>query len=153
MTFVGLFAILAGLINLLMAILLTTAIYTDQIPQEWKEKTAEYLREVREKLPDDLRAQAEQYSLDKVPPNSQLWGNTLNTFAISLFLLLLGIFTFRAGRSFRKIVKFKGDDMRNLMEGLGSLHSMYSLFYSILLLLLLVGLSALAFSIYKAFGT
>src|SRR5262245_25628966 len=75
MTFVGLFAILAGLINLLMAILLTTAVYKDQIPKEWKDKTAEYLREVREKLPDDLRVQAEQYSLDKVPPNSQLWGN------------------------------------------------------------------------------
>jgi hypothetical protein len=152
MTFVGFFAIFAGLINLLMAIFLTAAIYQNRIPQEWKDKTGQYLREVRDKLPENLRVQAEEYSLDKLPPNNQLWGITLNTLAVSVFLLLLGAWTRSAGDSFRKIVETKGADVQHLMEGLASLHGMYSLFYSILLILLLVGVVSLVFSLFRAFS-
>ena len=76
MKFVGFFAILAGVINLIMAILLVAAIYQDRIPEEWKTKTSEYLQQVRDKLPDSVRQQAEQYSLDRLPPSPKR--NTAN---------------------------------------------------------------------------
>ena len=152
MKFVGFFAILAGLIDLIMALLLTTANYRDRIPQEWKAKTSEYLQQVREKLPETIRQQAEQYSLDKLPANDQLWGITINTLAVAVFLLLLGAWTRSAGDSFRKIVETKGSDVTNLMDGLGSLHGMYSLFYSILIIVLLVGLASLGLALYKTFA-
>lgn len=151
MKYVGLFAILVGLINLLMAILLTVAIYEDRIPAEWKSKTSEYLQQVRDKLPDNIKAQAETYSLDKLPPNNQLWGITLNTLGISVFLLLLGAWTRSAGDSFRKIVDTRGSDLTNLMEGLGSLHGMYSLFSMILSIVLFVGIASLSLAIYRSF--
>jgi hypothetical protein len=151
MKFVGLFAILAGIINLLMAILLTAAIYEDRIPREWKDKTGEYLREVRDRLPENIRTQAEQYSLDRLPPNNQLWGIMLNLLGLAVFLILFGAWTRSAGESFRKIVDTRGADIHNLMEGLGSLHGMYSLFHLLLSIVLLVGLAGLAFSLYKAF--
>src|SRR5262249_10285112 len=108
--------------------------------------------EVRDKLPENLRVQAEEYSLDKLPPNNQLWGVTLNTLGVSVFLLLLGAWTRSAGGSFRKIVQTQGDDVQNLMEGLSSLHAMYSLFYSILLILLLLGVVSLVFCLFRAFS-
>ena len=151
MKFVGFFAILAGVINLIMAILLVAAIYQDRIPEEWKTKTSEYLQQVRDKLPDSVRHQAEQYSLDRLPPNNQLWGITINTLAIGVFLLLLGAWTRSAGESFQKIVKTRGSDMSHLMDGVASLDGMYSIFYWILVLLLTVGAISLGLAVYKSF--
>jgi hypothetical protein len=149
MKFVGFFAILAGVINLIMALLLVAAIYQDRIPEEWKTKTSEYLQQVRDKLPENVRQQAEQYSLDRLPPNNQLWGITINTLAIGVFLLLLGAWTRSAGESFQKIVKTRGSDVSHLMDGMSSLHGMYSIFYWILVLLLLVGAISLGVVLYK----
>ena len=151
MKFVGFFAILAGVINLIMAILLVAAIYQDRIPEEWKTKTSEYLQQVRDKLPESVRQQAEQYSLDRLPPNHQLWGITINTLAIGVFLLLLGAWTRSAGESFQKIVKTRGSDMSHLMDGVASLDGMYSIFYWILVLLLSVGAISLGLAVYKSF--
>jgi hypothetical protein len=152
MRFVGLFAVIVGAINILMAILIVVAIYRDRIPADWKAKTAEYMEKAREKLPPDVKKQAEQYSLDKLPANNHLWGIAINAAVIGLFYVLMGHWTRSAGESFQKIVDTQGNDVSNLMNGLGSLNQMYSLLYTLLLLTLLLGLIGAAYTLYTYFA-
>jgi hypothetical protein len=149
MNFVGLLAVILGVLNLLMALLVVAAVYRDRIPADWKTKTNEYVEKAREKLPEDVRKQAEQYSLDKLPANNHLWGIALGTGASGLFYLLLGIWTRSASQSFRKIVDTRGNDISHLMNGLGALHQMYSLLYTLLVLVLLAGVLSLGLTLYK----
>ena len=149
MNFVGLLAVILGVLNLLMALLVVAAVYRDRIPADWKAKTSEYVEKAREKLPEDVRKQAEQYSLDKLPANNHLWGIAIGTGAAGLFYLLLGIWTRSASKSFRKIVDTRGNDISNLMNGLWALHRMFSLLYILLLLVLLAGVVSLGLTLYK----
>jgi hypothetical protein len=151
MRFVGLFAVVLGVINLLLAILVVVAVYRDRIPAEWKTKTNEYMDKAREKLPEDVRKQSEQYSLDKLPPNDHLWGIAIGSGFTGLFYLLMGVWTRSAGASFKKIVDTRGDDIKHLMDGMGSLHQMYSLLYTLLVIVLLAGIVSLGLTLYKYF--
>lgn len=63
---VGLFLVIVGVIQLLMALLIVGAIYQDKIPADWVAKSKEYAS----KLPEDVRKQAEGYTLDKLPPRT-----------------------------------------------------------------------------------
>lgn len=148
MSLVGLFLAVVGVINLLMALLLVVAIYRDKIPQEWVNKSKEYM----EKLPEDVRKQADEYSLDKLPPKNHLWGMALNVGMVGLFYLLMGTWTRNAAADFRKIVDTQGRDISHLMNALGSLHAMYSLVYTLLVITLIFGLVFLALSIYSRFA-
>jgi hypothetical protein len=152
MRFVGLIAVVLGILNLLMAVLVVVAVYRDRIPPDWKAKTKEYVDKAREKLPDDVRTQADQYSLDKLPPNDDLWGIAIGSAATGLFYLLLGTWTRSAAGSFQKIVDTKGNDIRNLMDGMMSLHSMYSLLYTLLVIVLLAGIVSLGLTLYKYYA-
>jgi hypothetical protein len=152
MRFVGLFAVVLGVVNLLIAILAVVAIYQDRLPAEWKSKTKEYVEKAREKLPDDVKKQAEDYSLDKLPANNHLWGIALNLGVTGLFFLLMGAWTRSAGASFQKIVTTQGSDITHLMNGLGSLHSMYSLLYTLLVVTLLFGLFSILLTLYQNFA-
>ena len=152
MSFVGLMAVILGVLNIIMALLVVAAVYRDRIPADWKTKMNEYVEKAREKLPEDVRKQAEQYSLDKLPANNHLWGIAIGTGIAGLFYLLLGIWTRSAAKSFRKIVDTRGNDIGHLMNGLLSLHQMYSLLYTLLLLVLLAGLVSLGLTLYKHFG-
>jgi hypothetical protein len=153
MSFVGLLAVIMGVLNILMALLVVAAVYRDRIPADWKAKTKDYVEKAREKLPEDVRKEAEQYSLDKLPANDHLWGIAIGAGATGLFYLLLGIWTRSAAGSFRKIVDTQGHDIRNLMDGLGSLHRMYSLLYTLLVLILLAGVVALGLTLYRYYAT
>ena len=152
MNFVGLLAVILGVLNLLMALLVVMAVYRDRIPADWKAKTKEYVEKAREKLPEDVRKQAEQYSVDKLPANDHLWGIALSIGATGLFYLLMGGWTRSASGSFRKIVTTQGSDIRNLMDGMGSLHQMYSLLYTLLMLVLLAGVVAIVLTLYKYYA-
>jgi hypothetical protein len=136
MRFVGLFAVALGAINLLLALLTVVAVYRDRVPAEWQVKTKEYL----EKLPDDVKKQAEVYSLDKLPANNHLWGIAINLGVVGLFNLLMGVWMQSAGNSFLNIVTTQGSDISHLMNGLTSLHSMFSLLYTLLLVAVFFGL-------------
>ena len=151
MRFVGLFAVVLGVINLILALLVVAAVYRDRIPAEWKTKTNEYLEKAREKLPEDVRKQSEQYSLDKLPANDHLWGIAIGSGFTGLFYLLLGVWTRSAAASFKKIVDTRGNDIKNLMDGMGSLHQMYSLLYTLLVIVLLAGIVSLGLTLYKYF--
>jgi hypothetical protein len=152
MRFVGLFAVVVGVLSLLIAILVVVAVYRDRVPADWQAKTKEYYDQVREKLPDDVRKQADQYSLDKLPSNDHLWGIALNAAVVGLFYLLMGSWTRSAGGAFRKIVDTRGNDISNLMNGLAALHRMYSLVYMLLIITLLCGIISLGLTLYKSFS-
>jgi hypothetical protein len=148
MRFLGLFAIVLGVLNLLMALLTVVAIYRDRVPADWQAKTKEYM----ERLPDDVKKQAEAYSLDKLPANHYLWGIALNLGVVGLFYLLMGVWTRSAGDSFLKIVTTQGSDITHLMNGLGSLYSMYSLLYTLLMVTLLFGLFSIGLTLFQYFA-
>jgi hypothetical protein len=147
MSFVGLFAVIVGLVNILLALLVVGSIFRNHIPQEWKTKTTEYMQ----KLPDDVRKQAEKYSLDQLPPNNYLWGIAINGAIVGLFYLLLGTWTRSAGRSFQQIVTTKGSDITHLMNALSSLYSMYNLIWTLLIITLLAALIGIAMTVFLAF--
>ncbi len=151
MGFVGIFAIVLGVLNLIIALLVVSAIYSNRVPAEWKSKSAEYYAKVRDQLPEDVRTQAEKYSLDRLPPNNQLWGVAINCLAGGIFYLLMGAWTRSAGDSFRKIAETRGADITHLMNGMGSLNAMYSLLYMLLMVVLLMGLIGLGLAVYSSF--
>jgi hypothetical protein len=151
MRFVGLFAVVLGVLNIIIALLVVVAVYRDRIPAEWKAKTMDYVKQAHDKLPEDVKKQADQYSLDKLPPNNHLWGIALNLGVVGLFYLLMGGWTRSAGTSFEKIVSTQGSDISHLMTGLGSLRSMYSLLYTLLVVVLIFGIIGIGFTIYHEF--
>jgi hypothetical protein len=144
MGFVGLFAVILGVINLIITLLVVVAIYRDRLPATWKTKTTEYLQKSNVKLPDEI-------SMDKMPANNHLWGLAINAGIVSLFYIFLGTWTRSAGQSFQKIVSTQGNDISNLMNGLGSLHSMYSLLYTLLVITLFFGLVSVVFTLFHYF--
>jgi hypothetical protein len=147
MSFVGLFAVVVGVINIVLALLVVGAIYRNHIPAEWKSKTTEYMQ----KLPDDVRKQAEKYSLEQLPPNNYLWGIAINGAIVGLFYLLLGVWTRNSAASFQQIVTSRGSDITHLMNALASLYNMYNLIWTLLVLTLLVALAGLVMTLVLAF--
>jgi hypothetical protein len=152
MRFVGLFAVVLGVINLILALLVVAAVYRDRLTPEWKNKTNAYLEKTWEKLPEEARKQSEPPSLDKLdklPPNEHLWGIAIGSAFTGLFYLLMGVWTRSAGAAFQKIVDTQGSDIKHLMDGMGSLHQMYTLLYTLLIVVLLAGIISLGLTLYR----
>jgi hypothetical protein len=139
MGFVGLFFVIVGVINILIAILVVLAVFRDRVPQKWVDQ-----------LPAESKAKFEEQK-DKLPPNNHLWGIAINAGVVGLFYLVMGAWTRSAGASFQKIVVTQGSDISHLMNALSSLHSMYALVYILLVVTLLVGLLGLALTLYNQF--
>jgi hypothetical protein len=140
MRFVGLFFEVVGVINVLIALLVVVAVYRDRVPQSWVNQ-----------LPAETKAKVEEQK-DKLPANNHLWGIALNAGVVGLFYLVMGVWTRTAGGSFQKIVDTQGSDISHLMSALSSLHSMYALVYTLLVLTLLAGLLALGLTLYSQFA-
>jgi hypothetical protein len=139
MRFVGLFFIVVGLLNVLVALLVVLAVYRDRVPQKWIDQ-----------LPAESKAKFEE-NKGKLPTNNHLWGIAINAGVVGLFYLVMGAWTRSAGASFQKIVDTQGSDISHLMSALSSLHSMYALIYTLLVLTLLLGLLALGLTVYTQF--
>jgi hypothetical protein len=140
MRFVGLFFVVVGVLNVIIALLIVLAIYRDRIPQKWIDQ-----------LPTEAKTTIEQ-NKDKLPVNNHLWGIAINAGVVGLFYLAMGGWTRSAGTSFEKIVTTQGSDVSHLMNALSSLHSMYALVYTILVLTILLGLVALGLTLFNQFG-
>lgn len=146
---VGLFFLVVGVIQILMALVVVLAIYRDRIPPDWVNRSKEYVQQ----LPDDVRKEAEQfYSPDRLPSNNHLWGIAINSGVIGLFYLLLGSWTRSAAASFQRIVSTQGRDISHLMSALDALHSMYALVYTLLMITLILILILLGMSLWARFG-
>jgi hypothetical protein len=141
MRFVGLFFEIVGVLNIVIGLLVVVAIFRDRVPQNWIDQ-----------LPSDAKAKVEEQK-DKLPTNSHLWGIAINAGVVGLFYLVMGVWTRTAGDSFQKIVQTQGSDISHLMSALSSLHSMYALVYTLLMVTLLLGLAALLLTLFKQFGS
>ena len=139
MRFVGLFFVAVGVLNLVIAALVLVAIFRDRVPQSWVDQ-----------LPAEAKKQVEEQK-GKLPGNGGLWGVALNAAVVGLFYVLIGTWTRSAGGEFQKIVDTAGRDISHLMSALGSLHSMYALIYTLLVVTLLIGLVALVMVLWKSF--
>ena len=82
--------------------------------------------------------------------DSRKIGRTLGK-SLGLFYVLMGVWTRTAGASFQKIVDTQGSDITHLMNALGSLHSMYSLIYTLLVVVLIFGVIGIGLTIYQYF--
>jgi hypothetical protein len=141
MRFVGLFFEIVGVINVAIAVLVVVAVFRDRVPQSWIDQ-----------LPSETKAKVEEQK-DKLPINSHLWGIAINAGVVGLFYLVMGVWTRSAGDSFQKIVQTQGSDISHLMNALSSLHSMYALVYTLLMVTLLLGLLALGLTLFQQFGS
>jgi hypothetical protein len=152
MRFVGFFSALFGLFALLITALTVTFIFRDRLPTGFRTKAESYLQKAKESLPEDLKKQAADYSLDRIPTdNTFLTGVAIFAGVTGLIFLLQGVWARSSAAAFRKIVDTKGSDISNLMHALGSLRSMYSMIYTLLVLALLAGLVALGVTLYHSF--
>jgi hypothetical protein len=140
MRFVGLFFVVLGLINVFIALLVVLAVFRDRLPQKWIDQ-----------LPAESKAKLEEQK-DKLPANNNLWGIAINAGVVGLFYIVMGVWTRSAASSFQQIVTTQGSDISHLMSALSSLHSMYALVYTLLVVTLLVGLVGLALTLYNQFG-
>ncbi|MFM7148557.1 MAG: hypothetical protein ACKO23_01825 [Gemmataceae bacterium] len=142
MSFVGLFFLVIGIIYLLTAVMVIPAIVSDKVPADWAAKTQDYLN----KLPDDVRKQAEEH-MASVPPRKQLWTIAFNAGLIGFINLLIGVWTRNAASEFKQVVTTQGQDVSHLMKGLGSLNNMYTLLYSLLIISIVSSLLFVALSL------
>jgi hypothetical protein len=133
MRLVGLVAIVLGVVNLLLAILLLIYAFRDRLP-------AEALR----RIPED--------TLRQLAPPSQLWAIVLQAMASGLIFLLIGLWTRSSSAEFRKIVDTTGRDISHLMSALGSLHKMYSLLYTLIIFGILAFLLVIGVFLYARFS-
>jgi hypothetical protein len=153
MRFVGFFSIAFGVIALITCLLTVAFLFRDRLPSGFREKAGEYLTKAQASLPDELKKQASDYALDKIPTgNNFLSGLAIFTGVTGLIFLLQGVWTRSAAASFQKIVDTRGDDISHLMNAVGSLQSMYGQVYLLLLAGLVGGLVAIGLTVYHYFG-
>jgi hypothetical protein len=152
MKFVGFFSALFGLFALLITALTVTFIFRDRLPAGFRAKAGDWIQKAKEKLPEDLQKQAEEYAVNKIPTdNNFVTGVAIFSGVTGLIFLLQGVWARSSAAAFRKIVDTKGNDVTHLMHALGSLRSMYSMIYLLLVLALLAGLVALGVTLYHSF--
>src|SRR5262249_42501742 len=153
MRFVGFFSAAFGLLALLICLMAVLFIFRDRLPKGFREKAKEYAKKVQEKLPDDLKKEAADHSLDQIPTdNTFLTGIAVFAGVTGLIFFLQGIWTRSAGGSFRKIVDTQGNDVAHLMDAISSLRAMYGQVYLLLVAALLGGLVAVGLTVYHYFG-
>jgi len=133
MRLVGLVAIVLGVVNLILSLLLLVYAFRDRLP-------AEALR----RIPED--------TLRQLAPPSQLWAIVLQAAASGLIFLLIGLWTRSSAAEFRKIVDTAGRDIGHLMSALGSLHKMYSLLYTLIIVGILAFLVSIGVFLYARYS-
>ena len=153
MRFVGFFSAAFGVIARITCLLTVAVLFRDRLPSGFREKAGEYLKKAQASLPEDLKKQASDYAMDKIPTdNNFLSGLAIFTGVTGLIFLLQGVWTRSAAASFQKIVDTRGDDISHLMNAVGSLQSMYGQVYLLLLAGLVGGLVAIGLTVYHYFG-
>jgi hypothetical protein len=133
MRLVGLVAVVLGLVNLILGILLVVYVFRDQLP-------ADALR----RIPED--------TLKQLPPPNQLWAVIVQAGASGLIFLLIGLWTRSAAAEFQQVVDTTGSDITHLMSALGSLHKMYSLLYALIIIGILAFLVSIGLLLYTRFN-
>jgi len=118
MKLVGLVSIVLGVLLLIAAVLLLAAIFQDKLPAD-----------VVSKIPEEVRSQ--------IPANNYLWAIFAQSVVVGIVFLLIGVWTRSSAASFQDIVATTGRDISHLMGALDALHKMYSLLYTVIVLIVL----------------
>jgi hypothetical protein len=134
MSLVGLVSVVFGVLYLLSAVLLLAFIFQDKLPAE-----------VASRIPDDVRS--------RVPSTNYLWGVLIQTLLAGVIFLAIGVWTRSSAASFREIVTTTGRDITHLMGALASLHKMYSLLCTLIIVTLLAALVAVGLQLYLRYAT
>ena len=154
MRFVGFFSAAFGLLALLVCLFAVLFMFRDRLPRGFREKAKEFAKKAQEKLPEDLKKEAADHSLDHIPTdNTFLTGIAVFAGVTGLIFLLQGVWTRSAGGSFQKIVDTEGNDVTHLMGAIGSLRSMYGQLHLLLMAALVAGLVAVGMTIYHYAGS
>lgn len=154
MRYVGLFSVLFGVFALLLTLVLILFINRDRLPADFRKQAADYYEQVQKSLPDDVKAKASEYSLDKVPTNNTfLTGVAIFTGVVGLIFLLQGSWSRSSAASFQQIVDSQGNDISHLMNAVRSLQNMYGMVSTLLTLALLAAIVAVGLSVYQHFTT
>jgi hypothetical protein len=132
MRLVGFVAVVLGLVQLILGILLVVCVFRDQLP-------ADALR----RIPED--------TLKQLPPPNQLWAVIVQAGASGLIFLLIGLWTRSAAAEFQQIVNTTGSDITHLMSALGSLHKMYSMLSALIIIGILAFLLSIGLLLYTRF--
>lgn len=130
---VGMLALVVGILNLLSGLMLLVFVFQDRIPPE-----------MIEQIPEQIRGE--------LPPTDFLMGLAIQSAASGLIFTLLGVWTRAAAASFRGIVATTGRDVSHLMNGLGALHKMYSLLYTLVVVALIFFVVGLALQLYLRYA-
>jgi hypothetical protein len=134
MSVVGLVCVVFGVLYLLSAVLLLVFVFQDKLPAD-----------VVSRIPDDVRS--------RVPSTNYLWGVLIQTLLAGVIFLAIGVWTRSSAASFREIVTTTGRDIGHLMSALASLHKMYSLLCTLIIVTLLAALVAVGLQLYLRYGT
>src|SRR5262245_6697961 len=129
MKFVGLITLVFGILYLLSAVLVLAAIFQDKLPAE-----------VVQRVPEDVR--------HSLPKTQFLWGIFVQSLVGGLIFSMIGVWTRAAADSFRQIVDTTGRDITHLMNALESLHKMYSLIYTLIVICILLMVIGLGLQLY-----
>jgi hypothetical protein len=133
MRLVGLVNVVFGVLYLISSLILLVIIFQAHLPAE-----------VTQSIPEDYRR--------KVPTGNYLWGILIQTALAGLIFLMIGLWTRSSAASFQQIVDTTGRDIGHLMNALGSLHRMYSLIYTLIVITLLAFVVALGLQLYLRYG-
>jgi uncharacterized membrane protein YphA (DoxX/SURF4 family) len=133
MSLVGTVSVVFGVLYLISAVLLLVFIFQDRVPAD-----------VVQRIPEDVRSQ--------VPGNTYLWGVVVQAGLAALIFLLIGSWTRSAAAAFGEIVTTTGRDIGHLMAALSSLHKMYSLMYTLVIVTVVASLVALGIQLYLRSG-
>jgi hypothetical protein len=152
MGFVGCFMATFGALALLICLITVLFLFRDRLPSGFRDGAAAWLKKAEESMSDDLKKQATEYKLDKIPTdNNFLTGIAIFTGVTGLIFLLQGLWARSSAASFQKIVDTEGNDITNLMNAVNSQRSMYGQIYLLLVAAILAGVVAIGISLYKYF--
>jgi hypothetical protein len=132
---VGAFLVFIAVLNFLLSALVVVAIYRARLPQNYLDA-----------LDPDVKAK-----LSSLPPDNHLWGIAISSAVNGFIYLLVGVWTKAAADSFKQIVDTTGSDINHLMNAISSLHKMYTLVYTLIVIGLLLSLTAAGFFFYAQF--
>jgi hypothetical protein len=137
---VGFFLVVLALCNFLISAVIVLTMYRARLPQSYVDAVVAKASDVTRK---DVSAQ-----LSNLPADTHLWGIAASTAVNGFLYLLIGVWTWSAAGSFKKIVTTQGSDIHHLMDALSSLNKMYGLIYTLIVVGLLFLLGAVGQYIY-----
>ena len=136
---VGLFTVLIGLLMLIVSVAGVASTYMGSTP----------------KIPDNVAPDVKVKFTEAMAFVNANRSLTLYSSAggalFAVILLAVGVYVRRASASFKAIVATEGNDITNLMNAVDSLKRTFSMFHTLLMLALVIGIAYAGYTMYLRF--